>query len=56
MSDDQKVKITVKDNGSLRVEGDFTILDVEGNEIQHSLAELILERTLRQLGWCSNSC
>ena len=35
MSDEQKVKITVKDNGSLRVEGDFTILDVEGNEIPH---------------------
>lgn len=35
MSDDQKVKITVKDNGSLRVEGDFAILDVEGNEIPH---------------------
>jgi len=35
MSDDQKVKITVKDNGSLRVEGDFTIVDVEGNEIPH---------------------
>ena len=29
MSDEQKVKITVKDNGSLRVEGDFTILDVD---------------------------
>ena len=35
MSDEQKVKITVKDNGSLRVEGDFTIVDVEGNEIPH---------------------
>jgi len=35
MGDEQKVKITVKDNGSLRVEGDFTILDVEGNGIPH---------------------
>jgi CDGSH-type Zn-finger protein len=25
-------KITVKNNGSLRVEGDFTIVDAEGNE------------------------
>ena len=33
MSD--KVKITVRDNGSLKIAGDFTIVDVEGNEIPH---------------------
>jgi CDGSH-type Zn-finger protein len=35
MSDEQKVKITVKDNASLRIEGNFAIVDVEGNEIPH---------------------
>jgi len=27
-----QVKITVNNNGSLKVEGDFTILDAQGNE------------------------
>jgi len=31
----EKVKITVRDNGSLKVQGDFAIVDVEGNEIPH---------------------
>jgi CDGSH-type Zn-finger protein len=31
----EKVKITVRDNGSLKVAGDFAIVDVEGNEIPH---------------------
>ena len=35
MSDGERVKITVKDNGSLRVEGDVAIVDVEGQEIAH---------------------
>lgn len=33
MSD--KVKITVRDNGSLKVQGEFEIVDVEGNAISH---------------------
>jgi len=35
MSDEQKVNLTVKDNGPLRVVGNFTIVDVEGNELPH---------------------
>lgn len=35
MSGEKRVTITVKDNGSLRVEGDFTIVDLEGSEIPH---------------------
>ena len=31
----EQVKITVRDNGSLKVQGDFAIVDVEGNEIPH---------------------
>jgi CDGSH-type Zn-finger protein len=31
----EKVEIKVRDNGSLRVSGDFTIVDAEGNEIPH---------------------
>jgi CDGSH-type Zn-finger protein len=31
----EKVKITVRDNGSLKVHGDFEIVDVEGNQIPH---------------------
>jgi CDGSH iron-sulfur domain-containing protein 3 len=31
----EKVKITVRDNGSLKVQGDFEIVDVEGNAISH---------------------
>jgi CDGSH-type Zn-finger protein len=31
----EKVKITVRDNGSLKVVGDFAVVDVEGNEIPH---------------------
>ena len=31
----EQVKITVRDNGSLKIAGDFTIVDVEGNEIPH---------------------
>ena len=35
MSGEKRVTITVKDNGSLRVEGEFTLVDVEGNVIPH---------------------
>jgi CDGSH-type Zn-finger protein len=31
----EKVKITVRDNGSLKVQGDFEIVDIEGNAIAH---------------------
>lgn len=31
----EKVKITVRDNGSLKVQGEFEIVDVEGNLIPH---------------------
>lgn len=31
----EKVKITVRDNGSLKVQGEFEIVDVEGNAIRH---------------------
>ncbi|MEY4388382.1 MAG: hypothetical protein RLZZ432_101 [Chloroflexota bacterium] len=31
----EKVTITVRDNGSLRVSGDFEILDAEGHPIPH---------------------
>ena len=31
----EQVKITVRDNGSLKIVGDFAIVDVEGNEIPH---------------------
>ena len=31
----EKVKITVRDNGSLKVQGDFEIVDAEGNAIPH---------------------
>jgi CDGSH-type Zn-finger protein len=31
----EKVKITVRDNGSLKVQGEFEIVDVEGNVIPH---------------------
>ena len=31
----EKVKITVRDNGSLKVQGEFEIVDVEGNAIPH---------------------
>lgn len=31
----EKVKITVRDNGSLKVQGEFEIVDVEGNTIPH---------------------
>jgi CDGSH-type Zn-finger protein len=31
----EKVEIKVRDNGSLRISGDFTIVDVDGNEIPH---------------------
>lgn len=35
MGENGPVKITVKDSGSLRVEGEFAIVDVEGQEITH---------------------
>ncbi len=35
----EKVEIKVRDNGSLRISGDFTIVDVEGNEIPHEGTE-----------------
>ena len=44
MSDGDRVKITVKDNGSLRVEGDFAIVDVEGQEIAHEGSAISLCR------------
>ena len=31
----EKVEIKVRDNGSLRITGDFRIVDAEGNEIPH---------------------
>ena len=35
----EKVEIKVRDNGSLRISGNFTIVDVEGNEIPHEGTE-----------------
>lgn len=35
----ERVEIKVRDNGSLRISGDFKIVDVEGNEVPHEGSE-----------------